>query len=299
MPAINYNHLWYFWMVAREGSIAAATGKLGVTQPAVSSQIARLERSLGTKLFEKSGRGLALTPAGATLYAYADEIFALAREMLETLEHGGRRALRLSVGVAEGVPAVLTHRLLAPAMTLPRPVRLEVRHAPLTRLTAEMAAREVDLVLCTERLPAGSAVRARPHALGESGVVLLAEAAMARELVPGFPGSLDGVPFILPPTASSLRRIVDGWLQARGVAPTVVAEMDDWAESLLLARAGTGVVPVPAAAGEELRTLYGLEVVGHALDAMQHFYALTAERRPRHPGVVAVLDSARANPIRG
>jgi LysR family transcriptional activator of nhaA len=299
MPAINYNHLWYFWMVAREGSIAAATGKLGVTQPAVSSQIARLERSLGTKLFEKSGRGLALTPAGATMYAYADEIFALAREMLETLDRGGRRALRLAVGVAEGVPAALTHRLLAPALAMPRPVRLVVRHGPLTRLTAEMAAREVDLVLCTERLPAGSAVRARPHALGESSVMLLAWAATARTLVDGFPGSLDGVPFIVPPPGSALRRVLDGWLQGQGVAPTVVAEMDDWAESLLLARSGAGIVAVPAAVGQELREVYGLEVVGHARDAVQHFYALTAERRPRHPAVVAVLEFARSNPISG
>ena len=301
MPAINYNHLWYFWMVAREGSISAATGKLGVTQPAVSSQIARLERSLGTKLFEKSGRGLALTPAGATMYAYADEIFALAREMLETLERGGRRALRLAVGVAEGVPAVLTHRLLAPAMKLPRPVRLEVRHGPLARLTAELGAREVDLVLCTERLPAGSlvsAVRARPHVLGESSVVLLAAAEMARTLAPGFPGSLDGMPFVLPPATVPLRRILDRWMQAHNAAPNLVAELDDWAEAMLLSRSGAGVVAVPAAAEEELRKHYQLEVVGHAPDAVQHFYALTAERRPRHPAVVAVLDSARADPIR-
>jgi LysR family transcriptional activator of nhaA len=298
MPSLNYNHLWYFWMVAREGSIAAATGKLGVTQPAVSSQIARLERSLGIKLFEKSGRGLALTPSGATMYAYADEMFALAREMLETLERGGRRALRLSVGVAEGVPSALTHRLLAPAMSLPRPVRLEVRHASLARLTADLAAREVDLVLCTERLPAGSAVRARPHALGECGMVLLAAAGLARELAPGAPQSLDGVPFVLPPPGAPARRVVDAWLRAQGAAPAVVAEMDDWAGTLLLAQSGAGVVAVPATVEEELRRRYALEVVAHARDAVQQFYGLTAERRPRHPGVVAVLESARAEPIR-
>lgn len=298
MPTLNYNHLWYFWMVAREGSIAAATGKLGVTQPAVSSQIARLERSLGVKLFEKSGRGLALTPAGATMYAYADEMFALAREMLETMERGGRRALRLAVGVAEGVPAVLAHRLLAPAMKLPRPVRLEVRHAPLARLTPELAARELDLVLCTERLPAGSAVRARPHALGECGMSLLATGELARMVAPEFPRSLDGAPFVLPPPGGPARRVFDAWIQAQGAAPAVVAEVDDLPAGLMLAQSGAGVIPVPAPAEDELRQGYGLELVGRARDAVLHFYALTAERRPRHPGVVAVLDSARAEPIR-
>ena len=298
MPVLNYNHLWYFWMVAREGSISAATGRLGVTQPAVSSQIARLERSLGTKLFEKSGRGLALTPAGATVYAYADEIFALAREMLETLERGGRRPLRMAVGVAEGLPPALTHRLLTPALRLPRPVRLEVRHAPLARLTAELAARELDMVLCAERVPAGAAVRARPHPLGECGLVLLAEPAMAAGLVPGFPASLDGVPFIMAASGAPLRRALEAWLQSRATAPTVVAEMDDWGASLLLAQSGAGVIAVPSASEEELRGRYGLAEVGRAPEAVQQFFALTAERRPRHPGLVAVLEAARADPIK-
>jgi LysR family transcriptional activator of nhaA len=299
MRRLNYNHLFYFWMVVREGSISAAALKLKVTQPAVSAQVARLEREIGSKLLEKSGRGLVLTPAGATVYAYADEMFVLAAEMLAKLERGGQDVLPVAVGVAQGVPSALAHRLLAPAMALGRHVRLKVRHGSLARVTSELAGREVDLVLCTERLPAGSAVRAKPHALGECGQVLLAAPEMARELAPRFPGSLDGQPLILPHPGVPPRRILDGWMQAQGVTPTVVAEMDDWAESMLLAQAGVGMVAVPAAVEEEMRTRYGLAVVGHAAGAVQPFYALTAERRPRHPAVLAVLEAARENPIRG
>jgi LysR family transcriptional activator of nhaA len=298
MQRINFNNLWYFWVVVRAGSISAAAKQLGMSQPGVTNQVKRLQKSLGIDLFEKSGRGLALTPAGATVYAYADEMFGLAIEMLETVGRGGPPALRLAVGVAEGVPAVLTNRLLAPALKLPRPVRLQVRHGSLARLTAELGSRELNLVLCTERPPAGGAVRARAHGLGASGVVLLATGESARALAPGFPGSLEGVPFVLPPASVPLRRILDAWVQAQGVTPAVVAEVDDWAEALLLSQSGAGVVAVPAAAAEELRQLYRLEVVGHARDAVQHFYALTAELRPRHPAVVAVLDAARAEPIR-
>lgn len=298
MATLNYNHLWYFWMVAREGSIAAATVRLKVTQPAVSSQIARLERSLGVKLFEKSGRGLALTPAGTTVYAYADEIFALGREMLETLERGGRRPLRLAVGVSEGVPPTLTHRLLQPALGLPRPVRLEVRHGPLARLSAELGARELDVVLSDERLPAGSAVRARAHALGQCGLALLATPAMAAQLAEGFPGSLDGASFVLPPAVAPLRRVLDAWMQGAGLAPTVVAELDDWTARLLLTQAGAGVMAAPRVVAEEMRARHALQAVGEASDAVLHFFALTVERRPRHPAVVAVLDAVRADPIR-
>lgn len=298
MATVNYNHLLYFWMVAREGSIAAATVRLGVSQPAVSSQIARLERSLGAKLFEKSGRGLALTPAGTMVYAYADEIFALGREMLETLERGGRRPLRLAVGVAEGVPPILTHRLLDPALRLPRPVRLEVRHGPLARLSAELGARELDVVLTDERLPAGAAVRARAHPLGKCGLTLMAAPELAREMVERFPASLDGAPFLMPPADGPLRRALDAWAQTAGVAPTVVAEADDWGALLLLAQSGTGVVAAPAVVAEELGRVYALQPIGEMPDSVQQFFALTVERRPRHPAVVAVLDAARATPIR-
>ena len=298
MATLNYNHLLYFWMVAREGSIAAATVKLGVSQPAVSSQIQRLERSLGEKLFEKSGRGLALTPAGTTVYGYADEIFALGREMLETLEHGGRRPLGLSVGVAEGVPPTLTHRLLAPALRLARPVRLAVHHGPLARLSAELGARELDVVLSAERLPAGSAVRARPHPLGHCGVTFLAAHELAVELAERFPASLDGVPIVMPPADAALRRSVDAWLQAAGAAPTVVAELDDWTSRLLLAQSATGVIAAPSVVAAELGVRHALEPVGEAPDAVQHFFALTVERRPRHPGVVAIIEAARTNPVR-
>jgi LysR family transcriptional activator of nhaA len=297
MATLNYNHLQYFWMVAREGSIAAATVRLGVTQPAVSSQIARLERALGTKLFEKSGRGLALTPAGSTVYAYADEIFALGREMLETLELGGRRPLRLVVGVAEGMPPTLTHRLLEPARQLPRPVRLEVRHGPLGRLSAELGVRELDVVLSDERLPAGSAVRARAHPLGECGLSLLAAPELADQLAEGFPASLDGAAFVLPPASSGLRRALDGWMQGGGASLTVAAELDDWTARLLMTQAGAGVLAVPTVVAEELRARHALRMVGEASGAVQHFFAITVERRPRHPAVVALLDAARAAPI--
>ena len=298
MASFNYNHLFYFWMVAREGSIAAACLLLGVTQPAVSSQIARLERSLGVKLFEKSGRGLALTPTGTTVYGYADEIFALGREMLETLERGGRRPLRLAVGVADGVPPALTHRLLAPSQRLPRPVRLSVRHGQLAGLSAELGARELDVVLSAERLPAGSVVRARAHPLGSCGLTFLAAPPLAAELAERFPASLGGAAFVVPPAGTPLRRGLDTWLQGAGVAPAVVAEMDDWAAMLLLARSAPAVIAVPSVVAEELRSHQQLERVGEAHDATQHFFALTVERRPRHPAVVAVLDAARDEPIR-
>lgn len=298
MSTLNYNHLFYFWMVAREGSIAAACRILEVSQPAVTAQLKSLQQSMGMKLLEKRGRGLVLTPAGITVYGYADEIFRLAREMRETLVHGGQQPLGLTVGVAEGVPPALTHRLLAPALRLARPVRLAVRHGPFARLSAELGARELDVVLSAERLPAGSPVRATPHPLGHCGITLLAARDLAAELAGRFPASLQGIGFVMPPADSALRRSLEVWLQGAGVTPTVVAELDDWTSRLLLAQCAAGVIAAPTVVAAQMGELHALQAIGESPDVLQHFYALTVERRPRHAGVVAVIDAARADPIR-
>ncbi|MBW3570367.1 MAG: LysR family transcriptional regulator, partial [Gemmatimonadetes bacterium] len=158
--------------------------------------------------------------------------------------------------------------------------------------------RELDVVLSAERLPAGSAVRARPHPLGPCGVTLLAAGELAAQLAGGFPASLDAVPFVMPPSDAALRRSLDAWLRAAAVVPTVVAELDDWTSRLLLAQSAAGVIAAPTIVAEELGARYALDPVGEAPDAVQHFFALTVERRPRHPGVVAVIEAARAAPIR-
>src|SRR5262249_35971069 len=126
MEWLNYHHLFYFWTVAREGSIAAAARVLRLSQPTVSEQIAALEEAMGEPLRRRTSRGIALTEMGATVHRYADAIFPLGRELQDTVR--GRptgRPMRLAVGVADEVPKPLAHRLLAPALSLSQEVRLE------------------------------------------------------------------------------------------------------------------------------------------------------------------------------
>ncbi|HEU0077576.1 MAG TPA: hypothetical protein VFQ76_08015, partial [Longimicrobiaceae bacterium] len=151
-------------------------------------------------------------------------------------------------------------------------VQLVVRHGSLARLSAELGARKLDVVLSAERMPVGSAVRARAHPLGSCGLTFLAAGALSAELAERFPSSMDGAPLITFHTGTPLRRALDAWAQASGGSPTVVAE--------------------------DLRMRHQLERLGQAADATQHFYALTVERRPRHSAVVAILEANRSDPIR-
>src|SRR2546427_6530469 len=152
MERLNYHHLLYFWMVARERTVARAAAQLRLAQPTLSGQIRVLEGALGERLFERAGRGLRLTEMGRAVFRYADEIFSLGRELMDTVKgQPTGRPLRLAVGVADGLPKLVAYRLIEPALSLREPVRLDVRAQSTEKLLAALALHELDVVL-TDRL---------------------------------------------------------------------------------------------------------------------------------------------------
>lgn len=293
-PWLNYHHLLYFWTVAREGSVARAAATLNLTQPAISAQVRALERALGERLFERRGRRLALTDTGRVVYRYADEIFTLGREMQETL--AGRptgRPARLAVGAVDALPKLLTYRLLEPALRAPEPVRLVLREDEPERLLASLAIHELDVVLSDAPVPSGARIAAFSHLLGESGVTIFGAPALAEAHRRRFPQSLDGAPFLFPAAGSSLRRSLDGWLDRIGVRPATVGEIDDSAVLATFGQAGAGLFAAPHAVEREVRRQYGVRVVGRVEELRERFYAITVERRIRHPAVQAISSAAR------
>lgn len=294
MPSINYKHLLYFWTVARVGSIARACKELHVTQPAVSAQLQKLEQQLGEPLFARRGRGLALTEAGRTAFQYADEIFSLGRELTETLR--GRptgKPMRLTVGVTDAFPKLLAYRILAPALRMERPVRLVLQDDRPERLFAELSIHELDLVLADAPLPPTVPVRAYNHLLGECGVTFFATPPLAEAHAAGFPASLDDAPVILPTEGTTLRRGLSQWLDAAGLRPRIVAEVGDSALLKSFGQAGIGIFAAPSAIEAEVRRQYGVAVVGRVEEIRERFYAISIERRLKHPAVIAITQAAR------
>ncbi len=293
MESLNFHHLRYFWAAAREGSVTRASQKLHVSQPAVSAQIRGLERALGEKLFHRSGRALALTEAGRVVYRYAEEIFGLGNELMETLK--GRptgRPVRFVVGITNVIPKLVAYRVLEPAFRLREGVQIECLEDRPDRLLAELATHRLDLVLADA--PAGPSVRVRAynHLLGECGVSVFGATDLAKAHRRGFPRSLDGAPFLLPTTDSTLRRSLDQWFEQQGVRPKVVGQFEDSALMKELGQAGLGLFAVPSAIDTEVRGHYGVQLVGRA-GIRERFYAITVERRLKHPAAVAISDAAR------
>ena len=296
MDWLNYHHLLYFWTVAREGGVTRAAKALRLAQPTISGQIRSLEDALELQLFDRSGRKLKLTEDGHMVFRYADEIFRLGRELLDAVRgRPGGRSLRLHVGISDALPKLVAHRLLVPALRLPEPVHIVCHGDKTERLLAELAIQGLDLVLADVPVRGAVKVRAFNHLLGECGVTFFATQAVARKYRKEFPGSLDGAPVLLPTSDSLMRRSLERWFEAIDVRPLIVAEFDDTGLLASFGQGGAGIFCAPSVVEANVRDQYGVSVLGHTEEVVERFYAITVERRIKHPAVVAISTSAKQN----
>jgi len=296
---LNLHHLRYFWVVAREGGISAASEALGVTASTVSTQVSALEDALGVRLFRRVGNRLEITPEGRTVQRYASDIFALSNDLLDAVRDGGGEApARFAVGIADSLPLLSAHRLLEPALGIPPgEQRVLLRVDKPGPLLGALIARTLDMVLTDTPGSPSDPVRTESHLLAESEVLLFAAPTLARALVGGFPGSLNEAPFILHTENTPMRQGLDGWFARRGIRPRITAEVENVGLLQLLGEQGRGVFAAPALVSELIRTRHGVEVIGAADGVVERFYALTLQRAPKNRGVSAVIEGRM--PARG
>ena len=294
MDWLNYHHLLYFWVVASEGSVTAACERLHLAQPTISSQLKKLEKSMGRKLFERSGRGIVLTETGKLVFDYADEIFSLGRELTEILSgQQPDRPLRFAVGVPDVLPKLITFRILEPVLNMPESVRLVCVEGIFDDLLLDMAAHRLDLVLSDSPAHPSSNIRVFNHPLGQCSVSVLGTPQQARKLRRGFPDSLNGEKVLLPTRNTVLRRSLDQWFDSKGIQPSVVAEFQDSALTKTFGQAGLGVFFAPSAIEEGICQQFKVQVAGRLDDVCERFYAISPERKIKHPAVEELTNEAR------
>ena len=291
---LNYKHLHYFWVVAKEGSIARASEKLHLTPQTISGQLTLLEDYLGITLFEKSGRNLAITETGRLVLSYADEIFSLGGELEEFVHQlPARLPQTLRIGVVDVVPKSITHRILEPALNTPEPVRMICRESSLDNLLAELAVHRLDIVLADRPIPSNVSARGFSHKLGQCGVSFFAEKKLKKKLDGKFPQCLDKAPLLLPSSDNQLRSGLDQWLDKLRVHPRVVAEFDDSALMKAFGKEGAGIFIAPSAIEEEVESQYRVTCIGRTDEVKEIFYAISVERRITHPIVTTIMETAR------
>lgn len=292
---MNFKHLHYFWVTARAGGIMRAGEQLHTTPQTLSGQIKLLEERLGRKLFRKSGRQLELTDDGRVALGYADDIFSLGAELEAALRQprSGPRVLDFRVGVADSVAKSVAYRLLEPAMSLDVPVRLIGSEGKFPDLLAQLALHRLDLVIADEPLTRRISVKAFNHALGTSPMSFFCTPALKNQLQGRFPQCLHDAPMLIQGAASSVRQQLDGWLARHQIQPRVVGEFDDGALMTAFGREGRGVFMSPSVLEAETVAHYGVEVIGRSDELVEEFFAVSVERRIKHPAVAAITQAAR------
>ncbi len=291
---LNYHHLLYFWVVAKEGGVSRASEQLHLSQPTISSQLARLEKTIGAKLFDRVGRSMVLTETGQLVFRYADEIFTLGQELTDVLKgRGAAQSIRFRVGVPDVLPKLVVYQLLKPVLEMEETVQLVNYEGKLHELLADLAMHRLDVVLADSPVTPSTNIRAFNHFLGESGITILAAENLAKKYRQGFPKSLMGAPMLLPTLTSNLRRSLEQWFDSQSIRPHVVHEIEDSAVLKVFGQHGEGLFAAPSLVEQEIQRQYRVHVVGRIAAIKESYYAISVERRLKHPAVLKISTAAK------
>jgi LysR family transcriptional activator of nhaA len=290
---LNFRHLYYFWVVAKEGGITRAAERLGLAVQTVSSQLTLLEQSMGKTLFSQQGRRLVLTEAGRVAMNYADQIFLLGVQMQEAVNEADSGRVRLAVGISDSLPKLSAYRMLEEAMKIDRKVRLVCYEDQFEALLADLALHKLDVVLTDREVQPGSALKVFSHQLFESEMLVVGSPELAARYGKDFPGNLNGAPFLLPTRNNALRGKIDEWFVQVNVKPDVVGEFEDNALLNTFGRRGLGLFFAPAALALEIAEQFGAVQVGAVPGVREQFYVISNERKIKHPAVEAIVAAAQ------
>lgn len=294
MRHLNYSHLLYFWTVAREGSIAKASEILHITPQTISGQLKLLEDAIGDALFRRVGRGLALTETGQVVNLYADEIFSLGAELTQRVQNKltGLPA-ELNVGLVSSIPKLIAFQTLAPVLEMDEKIRIVCNEGDLDKLLGDLAVHRLDLVISDRQIPSGLNVKAYNHKLGSSHISFYAQKKIAARYSRNFPHSLHRAPMLLPAKSNEVRRNLEDWFEENEIVPDIIAECGDSALLKAFGESGIGIFPAPSAISTQIQQMYHSKNIGTVETVTESYYAISPERKLKHPGVLKITEEAR------
>lgn len=293
MTTYSYKHLYYFWVVAKEGGMSRAAERLGMAVQTISTQVRELERSLGHQLLKPSGRNVALTPAGEAAYAQAEQIFQLGEKLPDVLNAtASAPKVALRVGISDGLPKLAIPRLLGPALGQEN-LQLACHEDEFEDLLADLALHRLDLILADRPAPPNDNVRVYSHALGSSPIHWFGHTRWATAWADAEQPAqaLARLPLLLPTPHSAIRNRLNHWMDRHHIQPNVVGEFEDSALLATFAATGMGLFPAPELVRDELTQRLGFVWLGACEGVVEQFYLIGSERKVMHPLVKRVLEA--------
>ena len=295
MSQLNYHHLYYFYVVAREGSIVNASKALHLTPQTISGQLTAFEEYLDVKLFDRKGKRLILNESGKLAFGYAEDIFALGGELKNSLSgFTVDQVYTVNVGITDVIPKILSFDLLKTCFELEKKVRLVCREGDYDTLLADLAMGHLDLIISDRPLTPGASVKAYNHLLGETGLTFYAQRSDAKTLAKDFPYSLHRQRFLMCGDKSSQKLNLLSWFDELKITPEIVAEFDDSALMKFFGQSGYGVFCTPSITEQHVTAQYSVAMVGRTKAVNERFYAISPERKLENPATKHLVRAAKA-----
>jgi LysR family transcriptional activator of nhaA len=285
----NYRHLYYFWVVAKEGSMSRAAERLNIAIQTISAQVHELEKSLGYLLFKPAGRGITLTESGFAALEIADQIFLLGEQLPEAVrEAASSRKIKITVGVSDGLSKLMTRKLLAPILEKSG-VQLIAHEGEFEDLLGDLALHRLDVVLADRPAPANKNLHVYSEELIKSSIAWFGPKKLLKQSKKPFPECLNELPILLPTTHSKVRHLIDQWFTENGINPNITGEFEDSALLKTFAASGLGVFPAGEGIRKDLQEIYHIEMIGKCEHVYEYFYAIRSEKKIQHPLVEAII----------
>ncbi|MBU3551587.1 LysR family transcriptional regulator [Polynucleobacter sp. MWH-Berg-3C6] len=285
----NYRHLYYFWVVAKEGSMSKAAERLVMAIQTISAQVHELEKSLGYLLFKPAGRGIALTESGFAALEIADQIFSIGEKLPEAVRDAAiSPKTKIVIGVSDGLPKLITRQLLEPILKH-KDVQLIAHEGDFDSLLADLALHRLDIVLADRPAPNNKNLNVYSEELTRTSIAWFSPKQFLKKAKKSFPECLRELPVLLPTSHSTVRLLIDQWFSKHGITPNIVGEFEDSALLKTFAASGLGVFPAGKLVEKDLKETYGMELLGNCEEIYEYFYAIRSEKKIQHPLVQAII----------
>ncbi|GAK85112.1 transcriptional activator NhaR [Vibrio ponticus] len=289
MSHLNYNHLYYFWMVCKQGSVTKAADALFLTPQTVTGQIKALEDRLDGKLTKRNGRSVEPTELGQLVFKYADRMFGLSYEMLDIVNYSQHSNILFDVGVADALSKRLVSKILMTTVPEDNSIHLRCFESTHEMLLEQLAQHKLDMILSDCPVDSSQSPGLFSKKLGESSMSFFCSGKVEKVK---FPEVLEQRKLLIPGSRTAMGRKVIEWFDRQGITVDILGEFDDVALMKAFARYHDDVIFLaPTLYSKEIQEDQALQLLGHIDELKEEYYVIFAERMIQHPAVKNVCDA--------
>lgn len=291
MPHINYNHLYYFWNVCKEGSVIGAAEALCLTPQTITGQIKALEERMQGKLFKRKGRGLEPSELGNLIFRYADRMFTLSQEMLDIVNYRKESHLLFDVGVADALSKRLVSSVLNAAVVEGEPIHLRCFESTHELLLEQLSQHKLDMIISDCAIDSTQQEGLFSIKIGECSVSFWSQKPLPEKL---FPDCLSERHLLIPGRRSMLGRKLLNWFQSQGLDVKILGEFDDAALMKAFGAQHNAIFVAPTLYRQDFLDDGNIVEIGRVDNVMEEYHAIFAERMIQHPAVQRICQQGYA-----